>query len=333
MKFLGAKPTNPEDIVPKSLMLYGSVASTAPSSPAVGDLWIDTSEPGVTEFSDFGSGTPTIPGSGMKLWARTRAGRRMAAVMGPSGLDTSLQPFLATNQVRLHQPIHNTTGNFAFGDSALTATATATAAAVAGQTTASSTALHLGTKRLDYLAASASNSIAGFRQSSNHIYVSSAAGMGGFFFVCRFSPATGQSNTTKRCFVGVSNNTAAPTDVDPSTLTNMLGVGYNSADTNWQILNGGTVAGGKTATSVAKGTTDRPGIYECAIFVPPGSLQATIQFTDLFAGTTQSATIPAGTGAPASGTTLSGRGYCSSGTATASLMGITLFSMYIETDY
>ncbi len=333
MKFLGATPTNPEDIVPKSLLLSGSVQSTAPSSPPANYIWVDTSEPGVLELTDFGTGNPTTPSGSMKAWARTRAGRRMLAVMGPSGLDTSLQPFLATNQVRRHSPINGATTLSADGDNVLSFTGTATAASLTGQTTASAANLHLGSQRLDLLVTTAATTaVAGFRQSSNNFFVSSAAGMGGFFMVCRFSPATGGTNSTRRLFVGVSNSTAAPTDVQPSSLTNMLGVGYDAADTNWQLFNSGTAAAAKTSTGIARPSTDRPGIYECSIFVPPGSLNATVQFADLFAGTTFSSTFTAGTGTPANGTLLSARGYHSVG-GTSSVVGFTLFGLYIETDY
>ena len=347
VKSYGAAAAAPQDLVTKAELdaaiagvsggsgMPGSVSSTAPGSPTTNYLWVDTSEPGVLELTDFGTGNPTTPTGALKAWARTRAGRRMLAMMGPSGLDTSLQPFMGTNQVRMYMPVNASTTLTVLGDGALTATGTATAASVTAQTTASSANLHLGTKRIDYLAASASNAVAGFRQATgaSNFYVSSAAGMGGFFYICRFSPATGGTVSTRRLFVGVGNSTAAPTDVEPSSLTNIIGVGYNAADANWQILTGGTTAGNKVSTGIARPSTDRPGIYECAIYCPPGSLSPTVQFTDLFTGQSFSQQITAGVNVPASGTALSARGYSSIGTTTASVTGITLFGMYIETDF
>jgi hypothetical protein len=59
-----------------------------------------------------------------------------------------------------------------------------------------------------------------------------AAGLGGFQLVWRWGPATGVATATHRAFVGMRNITAAPTDVNPSTLGAIVGMGYDSADTN-----------------------------------------------------------------------------------------------------
>lgn len=314
--------------------LAGVVQSTAPGSPTTDFLWIDTSEPGVQEYTDFGTARPTIPATGMKLWARSLANRRLPAVMGPSGLDTSIQPLLARNGIRMVSAVANATAPSVSG-TAITQTGTGTAAVITGATTASAVNLHLATKRLDYLVVTASaTAVAGFREASNSFFVSSAAGMGGFFYVCRFSPATGAaSNTARRTFCGVANSSSAPTDVDPSTLLNHVGVGYSSVDTNWQIYTAGT-AGAKVNTAMAKpaGATDRPGMWELTLFNAPGSLVINYEFTDLFTGVKFNGATTAGTNSPANGTTLSARGYHSAG-GVSSVVGLTLFNLYVETDY
>jgi len=334
MKFLGATPSNPQDLVPKSLLLAGSVATSAPASPTTDYIWFDSSEPGVQEYTDFGTATPTTPVGAMKLWARNRAGRRLPAIVGPSGLDTSLQPLLATNGIRWVSAVANATAPNAMG-TAVTATGTATAAAVTGATTASAINLHLAMKRLDYLVTvAATTAVAGFREGNNSFYVSSAAAMGGFFYVCRFSPATGSAaGAARRTFCGVSNSTAAPTDVDPSTLLNGVGVGYSSVDTNWQIYTAGTVAA-KVNTGMAKpaGATDRPGFWELALFAAPGSLVINYEFTDLFTNTKFTGATTPGTNSPVNGTALSARGYHSVG-GVSSVCGFTLSNLYVDTDF
>jgi len=347
VKSYGAAAAAPQDLVTKAELdaaiagvsggsgMPGAVSSTAPVSPATNYLWVDTSEPGVLELTDFGTGNPTAPTGALKAWARTRAGRRMLAMMGPSGLDTSLQPLLATNRVRLISP---NLGNVTPSNIGMPITAVGTATAVSSitpATTATAASLHLATKRLDYLVtAAANNAIAGWRSNALECYVSSAAGMGGFFYVQRFSPATGSAaGASRRTFVGLTSSTAAPTDVDPSTLTNNVGVGYSSADTNWVFYTSGT-ATGKTATSITKpaGATDRPGMYELAMFCAPGSLVINMQFTDLFTGQIATLATTPGTQSPASGTGLAARGWHSVG-GVSSVVGFTLFGAYLETDF
>lgn len=340
----GVSPTNAKDLTDKQYVdglsggggLAGAVQSTAPASPTTNYLWVDTSEPGVTEHALFGTANPTTPASGSaKTWIRTVAGRSLIAAMGPAGLDHSAQPLIARDNIRYALATANSNTPNVLG-TAITATGTATAATVTGATTSTAAALHLGMKRIDYLVTTAATTaVAGFREANNSVYVSSAAGMGGFFFVCRFSPATGAAaGTARRTFCGLTNSTAAPTDVDPSTLTtNTIGVGYSSADTNWQIYTAGT-AGTKVNTTLAKPAsgTDRPGMWEIALFAAPGSLVINYEFTDLFTNTKFTGATTAGTNSPANGTTLSARGWHSVG-GTSSVVGFTLVSMYLETDF
>lgn len=311
-----------------------TIGPTAPTSPGTEELWFDTNEPDVWEMASQGTSTPTVPAAGlMKLWARSRGGRVLPAVMGPSGMDALLQPLLVTNGTQIYIPVENATANTIIGGPAVTATGTATAATFTAPTTSTAAALHLSAKRIDYLVTTAATTaVAGWRQARNTFAMSSAAKMGGFFMVARFSPATGGAVATRRLFCGVSSSTSAPTDVQPSSLTNALGVGYDAADTNWQIFNAGSVAGGKTNTGIARPSTDRPGIYEVSIFCPPGSLTPTIEFADLFAGSRFQASFSAGTGVPANGTALSARGWASVG-GTNNVIGFTAFGTYVETDF
>jgi len=316
--------------------IRGVVQTTAPASPTTDFIWFDSSEPGVQEYTDFGTATPTVPATGMKLWARTLAGRRLPAVVGPSGLDTSLQPFLGRNGVRMVNPVTNNATPSAFG-TAVTAVGTGTAATLTGATTASAPNLHLATKRVDYLVTTAATTaVAGFRESNNNVFVSSAAGMGGFHGLIRFSPATGAAaGAARRTFAGWVSSAAAPTDVDPSTQTvPFVGVGYSSVDTNWQIYSRGTASAAKVDTGMAKpgAAVDRPGLWEIALFAAPGSLVINYEFTDLFTGVKFTGVTTPGTTSPASGTALSGRGYHSVG-GVSSVVGFTLASLYAETDY
>ena len=74
-------------------------------------------------------------------------------------------------------------------------------------------------------------------------------------------PATGVSNPTGRFALGIgqANVTA---DVDPSTITNGILLGYGGADTNVQIMyNDGSGTASKINTGWAKPSADRTNVY------------------------------------------------------------------------
>lgn len=278
------------------------------------------------DLPEHTSTTPASPASSVTMFTRTIAGRRLPAFVGPAGLDSALQPLLGRNRVCVVQPVAGSTTVTAQGF-ALSTTGTATAAAAA------STNLHTSLARIDYLVTTAATTaVAGWRGSTNGYWFGNAAGLGGFTFICRWSPATGQSTTTSRHFVGMSNNTGAPTDVQPSSLTNMFGVGWDAADTNMQFM---TNDGTGTATKVDLGgsfavpTTDRPGVWELAMFAAPNSSVLNWQVTNVGTGAVASGT--ATTDRPSNTTFLSPRGYASVG-GTNSVIGTTLFGLYVETD-
>lgn len=270
---------------------------------------------------------PDAPAAGgLKLFGRSIAGRILPAFIGPSGLDSSLQPYLARNKVAYAQPNGNSTTVGLLG-LALSATGTATGANVA------TTNLHTAMRGIEYLVTTAATTaVAGFRSTAAQFFRGSGI-TGGFTFICRFGPATGVSTSTNRCFVGFTSATGAPTDVQPSSLTNMVGLGWDAADSNLQIMHND---GSGTATKIDLGgsfpvpTADRTEVYELALFCPPGGSDIYYEVTDLVNGTVATGTISSDM--PSSTTLLAPRGWMSVG-GTSSVIGIALKSLYIETDY
>lgn len=261
--------------------------------------------------------------------ARYVANRAMLQMMGPSGLDTVLQPYLARNKMTIWNPAGNSTTITSFGSAALTATGTATAANVA------TTNRHTYQKRVEFLVTvAATTAVAGWRNAVAQWTIGGgAAGDGGFTFVCRWGPATGVGTTTNRAFVGMGASTAAPTDVEPSTIANMIGMGWDAADTNIQLMrrDGATLTKIDLGASFPVPTTDRAKSYELALFSPPGTTQSVgYQVTDLGTGAVTFGTIT--TLLPATSTLLTPRGWMSVG-GTSSVIGIALMSLYVESDY
>lgn len=260
------------------------------------------------------------------LFGRKVGGRMLPAIKGPSGLDTSLQPLLARNKVGWANPNGNST-TIGLAGLALTATGTATAANWA------STSLHTSLRRIDYLVTTAATTaVAGWRGAAAQFWRGNGAGLGGFHYVVRWAPATGAATTTSRCFAGLWASTAASTDVQPSTLTNAVGLGFDAADANLQIFtndNTGTATKTDLGASFVVPTTDRAKVYELALFAPPNGSSITYEATDLVTGAVATGTLS--TDLPVNTTALNVYGYCSVG-GTSSVIGISLFSLYIETD-
>lgn len=260
------------------------------------------------------------------LFARSIAGRLLPAVRGPSGLSTALQPLMGRNKVSLFAPTPGSTTVTTLGLN-VSATATATAASI------SSTNLHQSMVRIDYLQTTPSTTaIAGLRATNLHLWRGNAAGLGGFTVIMRYGPATGTSVSTRREFAGLINSTATPTDVNPSTLTNIIGVGLDAADSNHQIMHNdasGTATKIDLGASFPRATTDRTAVHELALFAPPNASYVNWQFTDLVSGGTASGQIT--TDLPSNTTFLAGRVWNSVG-GTSSVIGSAVCSFYFETD-
>ncbi len=274
--------------------------------------------------------TPVAPAAGgLKLFGRSVGGRMLPASVGPSGLDTSVQPFFGRNKIGLFLPHGNNAGftNFGF---ATAATGTATGANVA------MTNLHTYMKRHEWLVTTAATTaVVGVRATTQqHTLGGPAAGLGGFTLVWRWAPATGMANASHRAFAGMRNSVAAPTDVNPSTLTVICGMGYDAGDANIQFMHND---GSGTATKIDLGAAfpkpnaDRTAVYEVAMFSPPGPTQTLgYEVTNLVSGAVATGTVT--TDLPATTALLAPYSYVSVG-GVSSVVGMMINSLYLESDY
>ena len=277
-------------------------------------------------LSEFAISANTPSANTITVFGKSVGGRILPAFIGPSGLDATLQPHIGQNKVAFAIPNGGDTTVSTVG-LALTATGTATAAATAA------TNRYTWIRKIEYLVTvAATTAVAGFYSTIAN-FARGTGTDGGFHYVCRFGPATGAGTaiTGRRLFVGMAASVAAPTDVAPNTLLNMIGVGYESADTNIQIMhNDGSGTATKVDTGIVKPSADRTIAYELSLFAPPGAAYVDYQFTQLNASTIFRGRIE--TDLPATGTFLAPRGYTSVG-GTNSTTGLGLMGLYIETDY
>jgi hypothetical protein len=157
---------------------------------------------------------------------------------------------------------------------------------------------------------------------------------GGFYMTIRFGYYSHAAN--KRSFTGITSSVAAPTNVEPSTLTNCIGVGQGAANTNLFIYYGGSAAQTpiNLGSSFPANTSDTDW-YELALFSPPTSNNTVYyQVTRLNTGDVATGTLTgtAGTVLPANTTFLSFRHWITNNTG-ATATGMAFGGWWAETDY
>ena len=210
--------------------------------------------------------------------------------------------------------------------SALTGTATGASQSL--------TNAHTRMRRMDLLVTTASTTaVAGVRSGQSILVRGNAAGVGGFACEFLWGPATGVATSTMRAFAGLVAATAAPTDVEPSSLVNMVGMGWDAADTQVQIMtNDGTGTATKTAipgTAWAVPTTDRTAAYLLRLSCEPNASTIEYEATELTTDTTVTGSLS--TDLPVNTTYLGPRGYCSAG-GTSSVIGFAFGGFWFEGD-
>ena len=287
-----------------------------------------------TLLLDGQSSDASAPSSGdLTVYSKAIGGRMMLKQIGPSGLATALQPFLARNKVGYWNPPGNAaTVPGIFGYTTLTTTGSTLTAR-----TITTTNLFQRMRRLGFVTTAATaGSVATAYVPANQVTVGSGtAGIGGFYKVCRFGCSDAATVAAARQFVGVGVGNA-PTNVEPSTLTNVIGVGHGASDTNLKIFYGGSAA--QTAINLGANfpaNTLSTDIYELVLFAPATSNNTVyyevtrINTGDVLTGTL---TGTAGTALPASTTLLSYHWSWRSNNTTALKVGLDIMSDYIETD-
>ncbi len=275
--------------------------------------------------------TPAAPASGgLKIYAQDMAGRILPTIMGPSGLEMALQPHLGGNRVSRWTPASNSTAAVLDGFPAVSAQGTATAFNWAATSRRTRMAM------IEYLNGTASTTaIAGLRTSVARWTVGAAtAGDGGFHLFCTWGTATGIAATsaTHRGFCGL--RTGNPSDANPSSLANIVGMGWDSADANLQFLHND---GSGTATKIDLGAgfprpaADRGDVYELALFSPPGTTQMVgYRVRNLLTGAVASGVVT--TNLPATTQALGWGCHISVG-GTSSIIGAAVMGVYVETDF
>lgn len=331
--------TNIKTVNGNSLLGSGNLVISGGASPGGSDRQIQykdgTGLGGASSAWIDGSGElvlgavedpPAPDTAGLLLFGRQVTSRYMPGFVGPKGLTTVVQPHISRNFVGSVQAQGNGTVLSSTGLT-LTAVGTATAANVA------TTNIHTQSKRLGYhVTTAAISAIAGCRGAASQFFTGTpGSGRGGFHFLCRFGPSlSSAAMTKKRIFCGLYSSTSNPTDTNPSGLSNIIGVGCDSGDANFQLMTrAGSGSATKVDTGISKSATVATEVYEVGVFAPPGASTVYIELRRLSDGLTFGQEIS--TTLPSATTLLNTYLWMSAG-GTSSTVGVALLSMYIETD-
>jgi hypothetical protein len=168
---------------------------------------------------------PAAPATGLKLYARVRAGRTLPEFIGASGVDSPLQPALFGNRVMLWNPGSGT----GLGSVGLTPTTGATLSHPAPATTSLAESLY----RTRFQTSATAGNASGVRDAVNTIWRGNSAGRGGFFLHNRI--CTGNTALAGgQVICGLSSSTAA-LGGEPSALNDVLGLVKDIAHTTWRL--------------------------------------------------------------------------------------------------
>jgi hypothetical protein len=206
----------------------------------------------------------------------------------------------------------------------VTGTATARAPGTAGTVPAS-------LRRTGYTTAAAAGSLAGIRSAAAFLWRGNAAGRGGFFLRWRIIPTDAAVVAGERSFCGLGS-AAAPTNVEPTTLTNVVGVCQLSTSNNWHLITN-DAAGVATTTDLGgnyPANTLSTDAYELLLYCPANGAAISWRFERLWTAFVASGVLTADL--PVA-TTMMALQLWRTNNATALAAAIDSALLYGETDY
>ncbi len=230
--------------------------------------------------------SPAVPAQGLTTYSKSVGGRNMFAQIGKSGVDYSFQPFFARNAIFSFKANGNATTSTVLGNVAPTTNGTATTRLVA------TTSFFTWMRRVGYVSSTNNNSSSGIRHAQLQYGLGNGAGRGGFHFVARFGISDATLAPGARLFVGMTSSIAVLGNADPSNLTNIIGVGLDSADTTLQIMhNDGTGTATKINLGASFPESTNLDFYELSLYCPPNGIEVSYQVVNLSTNASASGVI------------------------------------------
>lgn len=260
---------------------HKKTSAAGPSSdPAKvgGDDWNDDHLVDASGIPMTGSDTaPATPTSGqMQFWAANIGTTQMPAFLTADGV-FPLQPFLGRRAVAMWIPRVSASTPDQLGVSY-------TALPVAQNGTLDYTSFFRSFRRVGASSNATAGTVARLTSGSAVAARGTVAGTGGFRLVLRYGCADAAAVTGARSFVGLSQTQF--NNVDPSTATNVIGVGSDGGDTTLSIF---TNDASGSATKIALGAnfpdhTLGVDVYELVLYAPPAATWIGVDITRLNTG-------------------------------------------------
>jgi len=274
---------------------------------------------------------PAAPAAGTgRLYAKAVADRIVPKWIGPSGIDYILQGHIGSNNIRAWRggaTTAATTFASVFG------TMPYTGASPIAPTIPALSATNLLTQinRSTISTSANARTIAYIRSIRAEVWRGDATGLGGFFVVARFA-LSGTLRAGLRCFAGLVDVVANPTNIDPTTTTAPGGIGLatNASTGNWKLVNNIT---GTARTSLDLGASfpiNNTSPMELVLFSTPNGSVVSWRVTNLQTGVQTNGTLS--TNIPANTTFLSPSVWVTNN-VTAAAQTLDFISLYVETDF
>lgn len=194
------------------------------------------------------------------------------------------------------------------------------------------TNLFTSSRRFSYVSAATAGSTALVRGTGLQYWRGNAAGLGGFFFNCRFGVSDAAVVADSRLFIGLYASVSSIGNVNPSTLTGIIGVGADNGEVNLSIMHND---GAGVATKVALGAnfpaqTLSTDLYELSLFCAPNASSVKWRLARLNTADVAEGTIT--TDLPATTAFMCPQVWRNNG-ATALAVGLDIGHIYGETTY
>ena len=292
----------------------------------------------VVALPDATNVTPATPAaSTLGFFAKSIAGRMLPKIIGPSGLDTALQPAVFQNRILLYVPSTGSTGTgsgtgwgpvWTSGGTPSHPTPASTAPAISNQI-----------RRTRYAnVATTANQTLGIKAAAAdtlNYWRGNAAGVGGFFFAARFIVELYPAATV-RIFAGLTASSTTYVVASDTVLNNTCGLWHDTTDPssgansfNFVTRDGATTTKQSIALSNALAAGNS---YDFYMFCPPNGSTITWRLDDIvnnvMYSNSTSTTLPTNT------SFMGPQCAMSNGTAntTVTTVGIGIAGVYTESD-
>ena len=271
-------------------------------------------------FTNTTDPSTSAPGTTV-MYGRTVSGRSLPKFMGPTGLNSTLQPAIFQNSLWLVQP-----------------NVTTTVSAIGGSVTSVGTISHPTPTSTtngycaNFVSGAVSGNTAGTGQAVAPLNLSSGpASNGGFFFVCRLwypDADYGTGATGSRHFVGVTDQTMATSVGTDNPAGSRLGfaLSTNLSETNWMFTSKDGIAETRVSTEMP---FEVGKLYDFYIFAPPDATTVYWRIHNLTDNTSFEGS--ATDNLPGTGTYM--RAGFQLATLTSVARNVRMKKIYVETDY